>query len=138
MCVCVCFTREYHESYVLRSSRDGEISHSDHKGNTTTPCQFWSHFIDALLSPVFVSVQSIGTLQKQAEGLCEILNTKPSQTTLEVHRAVFGCNGQSDAPSPPVRGPARSRQPIKRALEEAAATEYYKKQHYPAAEGEPE
>lgn len=84
-----------------------------------------------------VSVQSVVTLQKQAEGLCEILNMKPSQTTLDIHRAVFGSNGQSDALSPPVHEPARSRQPIKRALEEAAVTECYKKLNS-GGEAEPE
>ncbi|KAK2889842.1 kinetochore-associated protein NSL1 homolog [Channa argus] len=79
-------------------------------------------------------IKSIGTLQKQAEGLCEILNTKPSHTTLEIQSLVFGGNGQSDAP---VHAPTRSRQPIKRALEEAAATDCYGKKHNPEEEGEP-
>ena len=72
-----------------------------------------------------ISLQSINTLQKQAEGLCEILKMKPSHTSLEIHREVFGCNNQSDAPLPPVNGASRSRRPIKRAVEEAAATEGY-------------
>ncbi|XP_038582510.1 kinetochore-associated protein NSL1 homolog isoform X2 [Micropterus salmoides] len=70
-------------------------------------------------------IKSINTLQKQAEGLCEVLNMKPSHATLEIHREVFGVNGQSDAPLPPVTGATRSRQPIKRAVEEAAATDCY-------------
>ncbi|XP_072218327.1 kinetochore-associated protein NSL1 homolog isoform X2 [Leuresthes tenuis] len=70
-------------------------------------------------------IKSINTLQKQAEGLCEILKMKPSHTSLEIHREVFGCNSQSDAPLPPVNGASRSRRPIKRAVEEAAATEGY-------------
>ncbi|XP_008300033.1 kinetochore-associated protein NSL1 homolog [Stegastes partitus] len=70
-------------------------------------------------------IKSINTLQKQAEGLCEILNMKPSQASQEVHREVFGLNGQSDAQMPPVHGASRHRQPIKRAVEEAAATEGY-------------
>ncbi|KAK5903130.1 hypothetical protein CgunFtcFv8_006938 [Champsocephalus gunnari] len=70
-------------------------------------------------APVLVTqatqvIKSIGTLQRQAEGLCEILNTKASAATLEIHREVFGVNDQSDAAS-------RSRQPIKRAVEESAA-----------------
>ncbi|XP_034004046.1 kinetochore-associated protein NSL1 homolog [Trematomus bernacchii] len=63
-------------------------------------------------------IKSIHTLQKQAEGLCEILNTKTSAVTLEIHREVFGVNDQSDAAS-------RSRQPIKRAIEESAAAGCY-------------
>ncbi|KAM4521431.1 kinetochore-associated protein NSL1 homolog [Odontesthes bonariensis] len=70
-------------------------------------------------------IKSINTLQKQAEGLCEILKMKPSHTSLEIHREVFGCNGQSDAPLPPANGATRSRRPIKRAAEEAAAAEGY-------------
>ncbi|KAL3052111.1 hypothetical protein OYC64_004796 [Pagothenia borchgrevinki] len=63
-------------------------------------------------------IKSIHTLQKQAEGLCEILNTKTSAVTLEIHREVFGVNDQSDAAS-------RSRQPIKRAIEESEAAGCY-------------
>nr|XP_043905550.1 kinetochore-associated protein NSL1 homolog isoform X1 [Solea senegalensis] len=72
-------------------------------------------------------IKSISTLQKQAEGLCEILNMKPSHTTLEMEREVFGYSGQPDAPPPPEEGVAaeRHRQPIKRAVEEAAATGCY-------------
>ncbi|XP_028252822.1 kinetochore-associated protein NSL1 homolog isoform X2 [Parambassis ranga] len=68
-------------------------------------------------------LKSINTLQKQAEGLCEILNMKPSQASLEIHREVFGFTGQSDAP---MTTAARNRQPIRRAVEEAEATECYK------------
>ncbi|XP_071323928.1 kinetochore-associated protein NSL1 homolog [Trachinotus anak] len=82
-------------------------------------------------------IKSINTLQKQAEGLCEILNMKPSHATLEIHREVFHYNSQSDAPPA-----ARNRQPIKRAVEEAAATDCYvplaKKPDFPVGEGEPE
>ncbi|XP_023123528.1 kinetochore-associated protein NSL1 homolog [Amphiprion ocellaris] len=70
-------------------------------------------------------IKSINTLQKQAEGLCEILNMKPSQASQEVHREVLGFNGQSDALTPPANGATRHRQPIKRAIEEAATTEGY-------------
>ncbi|XP_044025145.1 kinetochore-associated protein NSL1 homolog isoform X2 [Siniperca chuatsi] len=70
-------------------------------------------------------IKSINTLQKQAEGLCEILNMKPSHATLEIHREVFGFNSQSDAPLPRVNGATRNRQPIKRTVEEAAATDCY-------------
>ncbi|KAG7231462.1 hypothetical protein INR49_011657 [Caranx melampygus] len=47
-------------------------------------------------------IKSINTLQKQAEGLCEVLNMKPSHTTLDVHREVFG-------PRWPIRGSADQR-----------------------------
>ncbi|XP_035534756.1 kinetochore-associated protein NSL1 homolog [Morone saxatilis] len=70
-------------------------------------------------------IKSINSLQKQAEGLCEILNMKPSHATLEIHREVFGFNGQSDVPLPPVSGASRNRQPIKRTVEEAAAADCY-------------
>lgn len=50
---------------------------------------------------------------------------KPSHATLEIHREVFGFDGQSDARLPPVSGAGRSRQPIRRAVEEAAATDGY-------------
>ncbi|XP_040920476.1 kinetochore-associated protein NSL1 homolog [Toxotes jaculatrix] len=87
-------------------------------------------------------IKSVNTLQKQAEGLCEILNMKPSHTTLEIHREVFGCSGQSDAPLPSVGAATRSRQPIKRVVEEAAATDGYvplaKKPDFPVGEGKPE
>ncbi|XP_022614677.1 kinetochore-associated protein NSL1 homolog [Seriola dumerili] len=87
-------------------------------------------------------IKSINTLQKQAEGLCEILNMKPSHATLEIHREVFGYNGQSDAPLPAAGAAERNKQPIKRAVEEAAATDCYvplaKKPDCPTGEGEPE
>ncbi|XP_022070898.1 kinetochore-associated protein NSL1 homolog [Acanthochromis polyacanthus] len=70
-------------------------------------------------------IKSINTLQKQAEGLCEILNMKPSQASQEVHREVLGFNPQSDALMPPANGATRHRQSIKRAIEEAATTEGY-------------
>lgn len=65
-------------------------------------------------------IKSINTLQKQAEGLCEVLSVEPSRATLEIHREVFGRDGQSDAPPPP-----GSRRPIKRAAEKAAAVHGY-------------
>ncbi|XP_037305415.2 kinetochore-associated protein NSL1 homolog [Pungitius pungitius] len=64
------------------------------------------------------AIKAITTLQKQAEGLREILNMKPSRGTLEIHREVFGCDGQSD-------GAARRGRPIERSTEEAAAAEGY-------------
>ncbi|KAM8831505.1 kinetochore-associated protein NSL1 homolog [Spinachia spinachia] len=64
------------------------------------------------------AIKAITTLQKQAEGLREILDMKPSHGTLEIHREVFGCGGQSDAA-------AQSGRPTKRAAEEAAAAEGY-------------
>ncbi|KAI3363881.1 hypothetical protein L3Q82_001481 [Scortum barcoo] len=84
-------------------------------------------------------IKSINTLQKQAEGLCEVLSMKPSQTTEEIHREVFGLS-RPDAPPPPVNGAARSsRQPIKRAVDEAAAKNcYVPLRKKPAGEGEPE
>uniref|UniRef100_A0A8C6TPK7 NSL1 component of MIS12 kinetochore complex n=1 Tax=Neogobius melanostomus TaxID=47308 RepID=A0A8C6TPK7_9GOBI len=64
-------------------------------------------------------IKSIQTLQKQAEGLCQILNSKPSEASLEIHREVFGHNDQSDSlsSSPKLRQP--------RGIEEAAATNCY-------------
>lgn len=70
-------------------------------------------------------MKSIQSVQRQAEGLCDILNTKPSSTTLEIHQEVLGHNGQSDAPLLPEGGTHRSRQPIRRAVEEAAAAGGY-------------
>lgn len=75
-----------------------------------------------LTDVVFQSIQSV---QRQAEGLCHILNTKPSPTTLEIHQEVLGHNGQSDAHLLPEGGTHRSRQPIRRAVEEAAAAGGY-------------
>ncbi|XP_053193541.1 kinetochore-associated protein NSL1 homolog [Scomber japonicus] len=68
------------------------------------------------------AIKSINSLQKQAEGLCQILDMKPSPASLEIHREVFG---QSDAPLPPATGAHVDRQPIKRAVEEAAARDGY-------------
>lgn len=92
---------------------------------TLEPTNPVSGFIDALLTRVFSCLQSINTLQKQAEGLCEILGMKPSHATAEIHREVFGLSGQSDAPLPPANDATGNRQPIKRAVEEAAATDCY-------------
>ncbi|XP_060907530.1 kinetochore-associated protein NSL1 homolog [Labrus mixtus] len=84
-------------------------------------------------------IKSINTLQKQAEGLCEILNMNPSHASMEIHREVFGSNGQSDAALPPVNGGTEGRQPIKRAVEEAAeANCYVPLSKKPAAEEKPE
>lgn len=69
----------------------------------------------------FLSTQSVNALQKQAEGLCEILSVKPSAASLEVHRAVFG------APLPPADRPATSGRPIQRAAEEAAEADCYRR-----------
>ncbi len=64
---------------------------------------------------------------------------KPSLATLQIHREVFGFNGQSDAPFPPVNGATGNRQPIKRAVEEAAATDcYVPLSKKPVGEGKPE
>ncbi|XP_074540877.1 kinetochore-associated protein NSL1 homolog [Halichoeres trimaculatus] len=70
-------------------------------------------------------IKSINTLQKQAEGLCEVLNMKPSPASMEIHREVFGPDSQSDAHLPPGSRAARSREPIKRAVEDAAAANCY-------------
>ncbi|KAF7656084.1 hypothetical protein LDENG_00046410 [Lucifuga dentata] len=70
-------------------------------------------------------MKSIKTLQKQAEGLCEILNMKPSQTTLEIQQEVFGYNDQSDAPLLLAGTASRNWQPVKRAIEDKAATDCY-------------
>lgn len=72
-----------------------------------------------------VVLQSIQSVQRQAEGLCLILNTKPSPTALEIHHEVLGHNGQSDAHLLPEGGTHRSRQPIRRAVEEVAAAGGY-------------
>ncbi|TDH00731.1 hypothetical protein EPR50_G00191650 [Perca flavescens] len=81
-------------------------------------------------------IKSINKLQEQAEGLCKILNMKPSQATMEIDREV---NGQSDAALPPVNGTTRNRQPIKRVLEEAAAAVCYRPpSKKPVAEGTPQ
>uniref|UniRef100_A0A3B3ZYF6 NSL1 component of MIS12 kinetochore complex n=1 Tax=Periophthalmus magnuspinnatus TaxID=409849 RepID=A0A3B3ZYF6_9GOBI len=42
-------------------------------------------------------IKSIQTLHKQAEGLCQILNSKPSAASLEIHRDIFGNCDESDA-----------------------------------------
>ncbi|XP_076011139.1 kinetochore-associated protein NSL1 homolog [Genypterus blacodes] len=70
-------------------------------------------------------MKSIKTLQQQAEGLCEILNTKPSQAALQFHQEVFRRNDQSDNDVLSVGGATRYRQPMKRAVEEAAAKACY-------------
>lgn len=70
-------------------------------------------------------MRSIPTVQRQAEGLCQIINTKPSHATLEIQREVFGHGGQSDAVLLPVGRRQRSRRPIRRAVEEAAAAGGY-------------
>ncbi|XP_053301774.1 kinetochore-associated protein NSL1 homolog [Pleuronectes platessa] len=87
-------------------------------------------------------IKSISTLQKQAEGLCEILNMKPSHTSLEIHREVFSCTGQSDAPTLATGTAAENRQPIGLAVEEAVASECYvplaKRPGHPVGGAEPE
>ncbi|XP_013886089.1 kinetochore-associated protein NSL1 homolog [Austrofundulus limnaeus] len=69
-------------------------------------------------------IKSIDTLQKQAQGLCQVLRMTPSHASLQIHREVLGFSSQSDAP-PPANG--RVSQPIKRAVQEKAAAESYKK-----------
>ncbi|KAK7907294.1 hypothetical protein WMY93_015906 [Mugilogobius chulae] len=79
-------------------------------------------------------IKSIQTLQKQAEGLCQILNMKPSAASLEIHREVFGDDEQSND----MNQPFRHRQPIKRLAEEASSANSYipqeKKYHCEAGE----
>ncbi|XP_027895539.1 kinetochore-associated protein NSL1 homolog [Xiphophorus couchianus] len=64
-------------------------------------------------------IKSIDALQQQATGLCEILNLKPSAASLQIHREVLGSTAM-----PPAGGAARGRQPVHRAVEEAAAQGY--------------
>lgn len=70
-------------------------------------------------------LQSIQSVQRQAEGLCDILNTRPSPIALEIHQEVLGHNNQSDAHLLQDSGIHRSRRPIRRAVEEAAAAAGY-------------
>ncbi|XP_029966237.1 kinetochore-associated protein NSL1 homolog [Salarias fasciatus] len=72
----------------------------------------------AMVKQAIQVIKSIGTLQKQARGLCEVLSMRPSPASLEVHREVFGCGG------PPAPAPA-AQQPIRRAVKRAAAAEGY-------------
>ncbi|XP_043962966.1 kinetochore-associated protein NSL1 homolog [Gambusia affinis] len=65
-------------------------------------------------------IKSIDALQQQAAGLCEILNLKPSAASLQIHREVLG-----SAAMTPAGGAARGRQPVHRAMEEAAAAQGY-------------
>lgn len=68
-------------------------------------------------------LQSFRTLQNQVDGLAQVLDMKPSQTTLEVQREVFG---QSDPTPPSVSAAAaRSGRPMRSAVEEAVATGCY-------------
>ncbi|XP_011610120.2 kinetochore-associated protein NSL1 homolog isoform X1 [Takifugu rubripes] len=70
-------------------------------------------------------MKSIPTVQRQAEGLCQILSTKPSHTTLEIHQDVFAHSGQADACLLPVGRGQWSQRPIRRAVQEEAATGGY-------------
>uniref|UniRef100_A0A1A7WN69 NSL1, MIND kinetochore complex component, homolog n=1 Tax=Iconisemion striatum TaxID=60296 RepID=A0A1A7WN69_9TELE len=69
-------------------------------------------------------IKSIKVLQQQTEGLCEILNSKPSPASMEIHREVFGPNSQSNAP-PAANRITGIRLPVKRAAEETVAAELY-------------
>ncbi|XP_037541903.1 kinetochore-associated protein NSL1 homolog [Nematolebias whitei] len=75
----------------------------------------------AVVQQAIQIIKSISILQKQAEGLCEVLNTKPSLASLEIHQEVLGPSSQSHALPPG----ARVRQPIRRAVEETTTTEGY-------------
>ncbi|CAL8316587.1 unnamed protein product [Merluccius merluccius] len=66
-------------------------------------------------------IKSIKTLQKQAEGLCQVLDTKPSHATLDIHKEVFCHVGQSEAATPSLSNASLIRQPIKRAVGEVTA-----------------
>uniref|UniRef100_A0A3Q2PEI1 NSL1 component of MIS12 kinetochore complex n=1 Tax=Fundulus heteroclitus TaxID=8078 RepID=A0A3Q2PEI1_FUNHE len=65
-------------------------------------------------------LKAIDAVQKQAQGLCEVLHMKPSSASLQIHREVLGSTCRPEAP-PPAGGAARSGRPIRRAAEEAAA-----------------
>ncbi|XP_068610081.1 kinetochore-associated protein NSL1 homolog isoform X2 [Brachionichthys hirsutus] len=67
-------------------------------------------------------MESIRSIHKQAEGLCEIVNMKSSSSTLEIHREVFGFQDQSVQRLPVGM---RSRQEMKRAADEAGASDCY-------------
>ncbi|KAF7231022.1 kinetochore-associated protein NSL1 homolog isoform X1 [Nothobranchius furzeri] len=69
-------------------------------------------------------IKSIKVLQKQTEGLCEVLSSKPSPASMEIHREVLGPNSQSNAP-PAANGIAGFMLPVKRAVEETASAEGY-------------
>ncbi|XP_033846973.1 kinetochore-associated protein NSL1 homolog [Periophthalmus magnuspinnatus] len=66
-------------------------------------------------------IKAIQTLHKQAEGLCQILNSKPSAASLEIHRDIFGNCDESDALS----SPFRHQEPIRRLAEETSAANCY-------------
>nr|XP_057901954.1 kinetochore-associated protein NSL1 homolog [Doryrhamphus excisus]XP_057901955.1 kinetochore-associated protein NSL1 homolog [Doryrhamphus excisus]XP_057901957.1 kinetochore-associated protein NSL1 homolog [Doryrhamphus excisus]XP_057901958.1 kinetochore-associated protein NSL1 homolog [Doryrhamphus excisus] len=71
-------------------------------------------------------IKSICTLQQQAEGLCEVVNMKPSHTCLQVDNEVFGPGVlAAEGPPPSLNGLPTTRQPIKRAVEDAAAADAY-------------
>ncbi|XP_015259363.1 PREDICTED: kinetochore-associated protein NSL1 homolog [Cyprinodon variegatus] len=78
----------------------------------------------AMVRQAFQVMKSINTLQKQAEGLCQVLNMKPSSTSLQINGEVLGSSCQAGAP-PPAGGAMRSRRPLKRAMREAAVAEGY-------------
>ncbi|XP_028296458.1 kinetochore-associated protein NSL1 homolog [Gouania willdenowi] len=61
-------------------------------------------------------IKSIFAVQKQAEGLRQVLNMRPSSASLEVHREVFGPSDQSEAP-PSDQSEAPSAAGLKRAME---------------------
>ncbi|KAM9354526.1 kinetochore-associated protein NSL1 homolog isoform 2-T2 [Pholidichthys leucotaenia] len=79
----------------------------------------------AMVKQAIQIIKSINTLQKQAKGLCQILNTKPSQESVEIHRAVMNLDSRLEALPPPVKGATRSREPKKRAAEKAVASGGY-------------
>ncbi|CAJ1077662.1 kinetochore-associated protein NSL1 homolog [Xyrichtys novacula] len=70
-------------------------------------------------------IKSISTLQKQAEGLCQVLDMKTSHASMQIHSEVFASNGKSDTVLFPMKGVTGSRQPIKRAVEDAAVANCY-------------
>lgn len=75
-------------------------------------------------------VQSIRTVQLQAEGLRQVLDLQPSATTLQVHRDVFG----TDAYLSSGGGAGGPRQPIRRAVAEAAEASGYVRPSQQAAD----
>ncbi|XP_024147093.1 kinetochore-associated protein NSL1 homolog isoform X1 [Oryzias melastigma] len=75
--------------------------------------------VPGLVREAIQVIKSITTLHVQVEDLSEILNMKPTQASLDIHREVFGL------PQPTDPACTRSKKPIKRAIEEAAAKQGY-------------
>ncbi|XP_029986395.1 kinetochore-associated protein NSL1 homolog [Sphaeramia orbicularis] len=63
-------------------------------------------------------MKSIMVLQTHTAGLCQVLDLQPSPASVEIHREVLGRGDCSDIT-------VATRQPIRRAVEEAVATQCY-------------